>query len=167
MPVLAKIDQGFFEVETSGFSTKRPSSKGSSPAQTGRASVTPQTCLSHLATRCAEYSCRARTFTLTWPSTSSHQVSPSRATEQMPEFFIKMLAKRRFQLIDVPSEGVFKHYCNIQCLGDDRVLTFAGNTDVNRKLKALGLEVVAPEITQILKGGGGPHCMTFPLLRDA
>lgn len=89
------------------------------------------------------------------------------ATEQMPEFFIKMLAKRRFQLIDVPSEGVFKHYCNIQCLGDDRVLTFAGNTDVNRKLKALGLEVVAPEITQILKGGGGPHCMTFPLLRDA
>ena len=89
------------------------------------------------------------------------------ATEQMPESFLKMLAKRRFELIDVPSEGVFKHYCNIQCLGDGRVLTFVGNTDVNRKLEALGLEVVAPEITQILKGGGGPHCMTFPLLRDA
>jgi N-dimethylarginine dimethylaminohydrolase len=37
---------------------------------------------------------------------------------------------------------------------------------VNEALKALGLEVLTPEITQILKGGGGPHCMTFPLLRD-
>ncbi len=39
------------------------------------------------------------------------------ATAQMPEFFLKMLRKRRFELIDVPSEGVFKHHCNIQALG--------------------------------------------------
>jgi N-dimethylarginine dimethylaminohydrolase len=89
------------------------------------------------------------------------------AVGQMPESFLRMLAKRRFELIEVPSEGVFKHHCNIQCLGDGRVLTFAGNAQVNRRLEALGLEVLTPEITQILKGGGGPHCMTFPLLRDA
>jgi N-dimethylarginine dimethylaminohydrolase len=88
------------------------------------------------------------------------------AMEQMPAFFLRMLRKRRFELIDVPSEGVFKHHCNVQCLGDGRVLTFAGNTAVNARLKALGLEVLTPEITHILKGGGGPHCMTFPLLRD-
>jgi N-dimethylarginine dimethylaminohydrolase len=89
------------------------------------------------------------------------------AVEQMPDFFLRMLKKRKFELIEVPSEGVFKHHCNIQCLGDGKVLTFAGNTKVNEKLKSLGLEVITPEITQILKGGGGPHCMTFPLLRDA
>ena len=89
------------------------------------------------------------------------------ATEQMPEFFLRSLRKRGFELIDVPSAGVLKHHCNIEALGDDRVLTFAGNTRVNEKLRALGLEVIAPEITEILKGGGGPHCMTFPLLRDA
>ena len=88
------------------------------------------------------------------------------ATEQMPGCFLRMLRKRRFELIDVPSEGVFKHHCNVQCLGDGRVLSFAGNTAVNARCKALGLEVLAPEITHILKGGGGPHCMTFPLLRD-
>ena len=88
------------------------------------------------------------------------------ATEQLPEAFLRQLQKRRFELIEVPSEGVFAHHCNIQALGDGRVLTFAGNTAVNERLKALGLEVVAPEITQLLKGGGGPHCMTFPLLRD-
>ena len=89
------------------------------------------------------------------------------ATEQMPEFFLRMLRKRHFELIDVPSEGVFKHHCNVQALGDDRVLTFAGNSLVNERLRALGFEIIAPELTQILKGGGGPHCMTFPLERDA
>ncbi len=89
------------------------------------------------------------------------------ATEQLPESFVRHLKKRRFELVEVPSEGVFKHHCNIQALGDGKVLTFAGNTAVNERLKALGLEVITPEITQLLKGGGGPHCMTFPLSRDA
>lgn len=89
------------------------------------------------------------------------------ATDQMPDFFLKMLSRRRFELIDVPGEGVFKHHCNVQCLGSGRVLSFARNTKVNQKLRAQGLEVFAPEITHILKGGGGPHCMTFPLMRDA
>ncbi|MBN2205013.1 MAG: nitrate reductase [Thermoleophilia bacterium] len=88
------------------------------------------------------------------------------ATEHMPEFFLRMLEKRRFEVIDVPAEGVLLHHCNIQALGDGKVLTFAGNRAVNERLTALGLEVLAPEITQILKGGGGPHCMTFPLLRE-
>ena len=89
------------------------------------------------------------------------------AVEQMPEFFLRALRKRRFELIEVSSAGVLAHHCNIQALGDGRVLTFAGNRDVNARLRALGLEVIAPEISEILKGGGGPHCMTFPLLRDA
>lgn len=89
------------------------------------------------------------------------------ATEQMPEFFLRMLRKRGFELIEVASAGVLKHHCNIEALGDGRVLTFAANKAVNEKLRALGLTVIAPEITEILKGGGGPHCMTFPLLRDA
>jgi N-dimethylarginine dimethylaminohydrolase len=89
------------------------------------------------------------------------------AMDQMPEFFLRMLRKRGYELIEVPGEGVFRHHCNIQCLGEGRVLTFAGNTAVNGRLQALGLEVITPELTQILKGGGGPHCMTFPLLRDA
>jgi N-dimethylarginine dimethylaminohydrolase len=89
------------------------------------------------------------------------------AMDQMPEFFLRMLRKRRFELIDVPGSGVFLHHCNIQALGEGRVLTFAGNKAVNARLEALGLEVLTPELTQILKGGGGPHCMTFPLLRDA
>lgn len=84
----------------------------------------------------------------------------------LPDFFIRMLEKRKFELIDVPQEGVFKHFCNIQALGEGKVLTFEANKDVNQKLRALGLEVLTIDLVEILKGGGGPHCMTFPLLRD-
>jgi len=89
------------------------------------------------------------------------------ATDTLPEFFLRMLRKRKFELVETPAAGVFKHYCNIQALGDGRVLTFAANKDVNAKLRALGLEVITADIWNILKGGGGPHCMTFPLRRDA
>ncbi len=86
--------------------------------------------------------------------------------EALPENFLKILERRGFELIEVPQEGVFRHYCNIQCLGGGRVLTFKNNNEVNDKLRALGLTVIAVELEEILKAGGGPHCMTFPLLRD-
>ncbi len=83
----------------------------------------------------------------------------------LPDFFLKMLEKRKFTLIDVPQEGVFRHYCNLQSLGDDRVISFTNNKLVNEKMHSLGLTVIAIELVEILKGGGGPHCMTFPLQR--
>lgn len=89
------------------------------------------------------------------------------ATDVLPDFFLRMLRKRRFQIVDTPPEGVFKHYCNIQALGDGRVLSFEANTRVNAALRALGIDVIAVPLREILKGGGGPHCMTFPLKREA
>ncbi len=86
--------------------------------------------------------------------------------DALPDFFLSTLERRRFTLIDVPQPGVFLHHCNIQCLGDGRVLSFKNNRDVNAQLKALGIRVTEVELVEILKGGGGPHCMTFPLLRE-
>ena len=85
--------------------------------------------------------------------------------EALPEFFINMLVKRGFQLIDIPQEGVFKHFGNLQALGNNKVLTLKQNTEVNKKMRELGLETIELDITEILKGGGGLHCMTFPLER--
>ena len=33
------------------------------------------------------------------------------APEQLPDFFLRMLRKRRFELVEVESAGVFKHHC--------------------------------------------------------
>lgn len=87
------------------------------------------------------------------------------ATDQLPYEFIKMLKKRNFEIIDVPSEMVFKHGCNVQALGNGKVMAIKNNKSVNDKMKALGLNVVEVDLCQILKAGGGPHCMTFPMKR--
>ncbi len=83
----------------------------------------------------------------------------------LPKFFLRMLKKRGFTLIDVPQEGVFKHYCNLQNIGNNKVISFKNNHKVNEQMKQLGIEVIELHLEEILKGGGGPHCMTFPLER--
>lgn len=88
------------------------------------------------------------------------------ATEQLPYSFLKMLKKRGFEIIDVPSELVFRHGCNVQALGNEKVMVVKNNVSVNEKLRALGLKLVEVDLVEILKAGGGPHCMTFPLVRE-
>lgn len=85
--------------------------------------------------------------------------------EALPKYFIRMLKKRGFTLIDVPQESVFKHHCNLQNIGNNKVISFKNNSVVNQQMRALGLEVIEINLEEILKGGGGPHCMTFPLER--
>ena len=55
---------------------------------------------------------------------------------------------------------IFQHGCNLQSLGEHRVMSLKRNEAVNEKLAAKGMEVIELNITEILKAGGGPHCMT-------
>lgn len=89
------------------------------------------------------------------------------AIHELPYNFIQMLKRRNFTIIPVESELVFKHGCNAQALGENKVLAITNNKEVNDKMKAIGLDVIEVDLVQILKAGGGPHCMTFPLRREA
>ena len=84
----------------------------------------------------------------------------------LPEDFRRMLAARDIEIIDVPEEAIYLHGCNLQALGDHRVLSLKRNAAVNEQLAARGMDVIELDITEILKAGGGPHCMTFPLMRE-
>ncbi|WP_416044776.1 dimethylarginine dimethylaminohydrolase family protein [Clostridium tyrobutyricum] len=83
----------------------------------------------------------------------------------LPDSFLRTLEERNFKLIDIPQDGVFKHHCNLQALGNKRVISLKSNVEVNRKLKELGIKVIELDLEEVLKSGGGPHCMTFPLER--
>lgn len=85
--------------------------------------------------------------------------------EGLPEDFLKLLKEKDIETIDVPSEDVFKHGCNLQAIGDKRVISLKQNAYVNEALAKKGMKITEVDITEILKAGGGPHCMTFPLLR--
>ncbi|SDI59432.1 N-Dimethylarginine dimethylaminohydrolase [Pseudobutyrivibrio sp. 49] len=83
----------------------------------------------------------------------------------LPEEFKDLLAERGIELIPVPEEAIFLHGCNLQALGNHTVLSLKQNKKVNEELVKRGMKVIEMDITEILKAGGGPHCMTFPLVR--
>lgn len=85
--------------------------------------------------------------------------------EGLPEEFRKLLTKLDIDVIKVPEEAIFLHGCNLEALGDHRVLSLARNHEVNEALSHHGMDVIELPVTEILKAGGGPHCMTFPLER--
>lgn len=87
--------------------------------------------------------------------------------DELPYEFIQMLKRRNFEIIPVESELMYKHGCNVQALGDGKVLAIKNNKSVNDKMRALGLEVIDVDLCQLLKAGGGPHCSTFPVKRKA
>jgi len=84
----------------------------------------------------------------------------------MPEEFRQELSRLGIQVIPVPEESIFAHGCNLQALGNRKVLSLSQNVSVNKALNQQGMTVIELPITEILKAGGGPHCMTFPLLRE-
>ena len=86
--------------------------------------------------------------------------------EGLPEHFKRYLEQKKYTLIKVSEADIFKHFCNLQALGGDRVISLRHNIAVNAQLRALGLDVFELDATEILKAGGGPHCMSFPLKRS-
>lgn len=83
----------------------------------------------------------------------------------LPKHFQDYLIENEFDIIKIEEQGVFKHFSNLQALGNKRVISLKANTDVNRQLRERGYEVFELDSTEILKAGGGPHCMTFPVKR--
>lgn len=85
--------------------------------------------------------------------------------EGLPKDFVDRLDSMGIEIISVSEESIFEHGCNLQAIGDHKVISLKRNSKVNEQLRAHGMEVIELDITEILKAGGGPHCMTFPLER--
>lgn len=84
----------------------------------------------------------------------------------LPQDFLNLVKNKGIELIEVSEESVFMHGCNLQSIGNKRVLCLKQNAAVNEKLAERGYTIIEVDITEILKAGGGPHCMTFPLERE-
>jgi N-dimethylarginine dimethylaminohydrolase len=85
--------------------------------------------------------------------------------DELPYNFIQMLKRRHFELIPVASEDMYKHGCNVECIGNNKVIAIEKNKHINDKMRALGIDVIDVPFDQILHAGGGPHCLTQPIER--
>jgi len=86
--------------------------------------------------------------------------------EALPGDFLKYLKNEKYEIITIPDKAVFDGTINLLALGDEKVLSFKENKIGNEKLRAVGLEVYDPHLSQFLMGGSGPHCLSFELIRD-
>jgi N-dimethylarginine dimethylaminohydrolase len=79
---------------------------------------------------------------------------------------VELLKMRGFQLIEIEYSERDTLACNVLALGDNRLLAIEENRATNERLRRAGFDVrTFPGDELCINGGGGPTCLTRPLLR--
>jgi len=79
---------------------------------------------------------------------------------------VDWLRGKNIEILPVPFRDTMGLGCNVMAMGGDRVIAPKHSTVLVDQLKAQGFEVAEVEIREIMKTGGGIHCMAMPLKRD-
>ena len=80
---------------------------------------------------------------------------------------IDWLRKKGFDFVDVGFAEAKDLGVNLVALGNKKVLSMAGSVKLNQKMRDLGYEVFAPDMSMFTLGGGGVHCLCQALRRDS
>jgi len=84
----------------------------------------------------------------------------------MPIKFRNELLQRGFELVEVPDEEFESMGCNVLAIGPRHCIMVDGNPITKKRLEAAGCLVYVYKGAEIsVKGGGGPTCLTRPMLR--
>jgi N-dimethylarginine dimethylaminohydrolase len=79
---------------------------------------------------------------------------------------VELLKARGYRLIEIDSAERDTLACNVLALGKKRLLALEENSRTNQKLRSTEFEVLTfPGSELCINGGGGPTCLTRPLLR--
>lgn len=79
---------------------------------------------------------------------------------------VKLLQSRNFRLIEIDYSERDTLACNVLALGENRVVALQENAKTNQRMRNSGFEVKTFSGDELcINGGGGPTCLTRPLLR--
>jgi N-dimethylarginine dimethylaminohydrolase len=79
---------------------------------------------------------------------------------------VELLRSRSFKLIEIDYSERKTLACNVLSLGGNRLLAIEENSDTNNRLRRAGFDLRTFPGSEIgINGGGGPTCLTRPLLR--
>jgi len=85
----------------------------------------------------------------------------------MPIKFRNELIQRGYKFVEVPEEEFESMGCNVLAIAPKKCIMVDGNPKTKNALIKAGCEVIAYKGTEIsVKGGGGPTCLTRPMLRS-
>jgi N-dimethylarginine dimethylaminohydrolase len=85
--------------------------------------------------------------------------------EALEEAFVRQMRALGISLVPVSRAEVEQLGANILSLGAQRIMSTASNERVNGKLEGLGYKVLAVDVDQFVRCGGGIHCLTMPFSR--
>jgi N-dimethylarginine dimethylaminohydrolase len=81
---------------------------------------------------------------------------------------VELLQSRGYRLIEIEYSERDTLACNVLSLGDKRLVALEDNQKTNQRLRHAGFDVrTFPGSELCVNGGGGPTCLTRPLLRTA
>ena len=92
------------------------------------------------------------------------QIIEGSSTRKEP--FLDYLRWKGIRTITVSDEETKMFGPNLFSLGSGKVISYDWNTRIIKELEKRGLDVIPLRGKELVKGGGGPHCMTCPILRD-
>ena len=79
---------------------------------------------------------------------------------------VELLRSRGFKFIEIDGSERETLACNVLALGNNRLLAIEENSKTNARLREAGFDVrTFPGNELCVNGGGGPTCLTRPLLR--
>ena len=79
---------------------------------------------------------------------------------------VELLKARGYKFVEIEYSERKTLACNVLALGNRRLLAIAENAETNARLRAAGFDVrTFPGSELCVNGGGGPTCLTRPLLR--
>lgn len=86
--------------------------------------------------------------------------------DAMEPWLVDVVKGWGIEIVDVEYREAKNLGVNLVALGDNKVLSMAGATDLNAKMRALGFEVYDPDMSMFTLGGGGVHCLSQALCRE-
>ena len=86
--------------------------------------------------------------------------------EWIPNDIINLLRSKGYHLIEASKDEFTTCCTNVLAIGDKKVISAAENKKTNQTMRQNGIEVIEVELSDILTQGGGPHCLTLPLVRN-
>lgn len=79
---------------------------------------------------------------------------------------VELLCERGLRFVEIDEGERDTLACNVLALGEKRLLAIAENTRTNQRLREAGFAVRTFAASEIgINGGGGPTCLTRPILR--
>ncbi|MGI9483617.1 MAG: dimethylarginine dimethylaminohydrolase family protein [Hyphomicrobiales bacterium] len=86
--------------------------------------------------------------------------------DALEPWVVDHLTEWGFVFVDVPYREAKNLGVNLVALGNGKVLSMKGATELNEKMRALGYYVYDPDMSMFTLGGGGVHCLCQALSRD-